>query len=60
MRDREAEFLAQLSEQDPDYICDVLGITTYELLQAFPKRVQWHVQAEAYTEDPPPEGENAE
>lgn len=48
---REQELLRQLAEQDPDYICDVLNLTTIELLKAFPKRVQCHVQAEA-VEDP--------
>ncbi len=45
----EAEFyyqMANLKEQDPDYIVDVLGITTEELISAFTLRAIEFIEKE--------------
>lgn len=40
------EWIEKFSLQDPDYVVDVLGITTEELLEAFPWKVKEHYEEE--------------
>ena len=38
--------LGTLMESDPDYVVDVLHVTTEELIQAFPEKVRQHLHEE--------------
>tara|TARA_Y100000590_G_scaffold401104_1_gene485729 strand:+ start:177 stop:407 length:231 start_codon:yes stop_codon:yes gene_type:complete len=38
--------LGTLIESDPDYVVDVLQVTTEELIQAFPEKVRQHLHEE--------------
>jgi len=45
----ESEFnyhLATLTESDPEYVVDVLGVTTEELIAAFPQRAANFIEEE--------------
>lgn len=37
---------ATLAASDPDYVVDVLNISTKELMQAFPDKVEQHIHEE--------------
>jgi hypothetical protein len=39
-------YLVNLVNADPDYVVDVLGLSSWELVKAFPKQVQAHLQDE--------------
>ncbi len=41
-RDRE-QLREYLLEMDPEYLCDVLGISSEELVRAFPKKVRDYI-----------------
>ncbi len=40
------EIISLMKEQDPDYVVDVLGITSAELLDAFPLRARGFILEE--------------
>jgi hypothetical protein len=39
-------YLVNLINEDPDYVVDVLGISSWELVHAFPKLVQKYLEDE--------------
>lgn len=39
-------YLVNLVNEDPDYVVDVLGLSSWELVKAFPKQVQAFIQDE--------------
>ena len=39
-------YLVNLVNEDPDYVVDVLGLSSWELVKAFPKHVQAFIQDE--------------
>lgn len=51
-------YLVNLVNEDPDYVVDVLGLSSWELVKAFPKQVQAYIQDE-YNVGPEDAGELA-
>ena len=45
------EILDNLKNEDPDYVVDVLEITTEELLAKFPRHLQRYVESEVDSKD---------
>lgn len=40
-----------LRESDPDELVDILGVSSWELMAAFPDRVQDYIERESYEQD---------
>lgn len=40
------DYLVDLLNEDPDYVVDVLGLSSWELVTHFPKRVQRFIEEE--------------
>lgn len=50
-RQRRFYILENLAEMDPDYIVDVLDISSRELMKAFPDKLEKHILEEYDDED---------